>query len=143
MRNTILILCLFFVSQSQAQDLSSINADLKLTDSLTFPTEIRIYEGGGITNYSSLFRMYKDDSDNWITEFYEHWSRVDGVMEKKTEKRIVTSVSEMEYVYLNLIRSFIFDLPSRSEINWKLMERGDIQKVERRPRRKDEEPVME
>jgi hypothetical protein len=132
MRNiltSILILC--FIG-ANAQHWSDINADLGITDTLYYPTEIRIYAGGGITNYTSLFRMYKSESDNWKAEFYEHWSKVDSTSELKTSKKILNSKSEMEYVYLNLFRSYIFELPNRSEIDWKLSERGVIKKEERR-----------
>ena len=124
---SILILCFIGVN---SQNWSGINADLGLSDTLNNPTEVRIYEGGGITNYTSLFRMYKNKSDNWTAEFYEHWSSVEGVMEMKTQKTLLASKNEMEYVYLNLFRSYIFDLPSRSEIDWKLSARGVIEKEE-------------
>lgn len=124
-----------------AQNISTINADLGLQDSLTYETEIRVYQGGGITNYSSLIRIYKDTSDQWTATYYEHWSKVDGVMDLKTQKKVLTSKSDMEYVYFNLIRSYIFDLPSRNEILWKLAKRGEIQKVERR-RGRDKKPEM-
>ncbi|HAT65287.1 MAG TPA: hypothetical protein DCS66_11910, partial [Flavobacteriaceae bacterium] len=136
---SILILCFFGVN---AQHWSEINSDLGISDTLNNPTEIRIYAGGGITNYTSLFRMYESEPDNWTAEFYEHWSKVDGAMEMKTQKKILNSKSEMEYVYLNLIRSYIFDLPNRSDISWKLMERGKIEKVEQFPKRKGKEPIM-
>ncbi|TXD80452.1 hypothetical protein ESY86_20640 [Subsaximicrobium wynnwilliamsii] len=132
MRNiltSILILCFIGV---KAQHWSDINEDLGITDTLNYPTEIRIYAGGGITNYTSLFRMYKSEPDNWTSEFYEHWSNVNGVMEMKTQKKLLSSKSEMEYVYLNLFRSYIFELPNRSEIDWKLAERGVIKKEEKR-----------
>ncbi|AUC80351.1 hypothetical protein CW736_13625 [Nonlabens sp. MB-3u-79] len=117
MRNiliSILILCFIGVN---AQHWSKINADLRVSDTLNNPTEIRIYASGGIKNYTSLFRMYESEPDNWTAEFHEHWSKVDGMMEMKTQERILTSKSEMEYVYLNLFRSYIFDLPSRSDIS--------------------------
>ncbi|NHF61624.1 hypothetical protein FK220_019925 [Flavobacteriaceae bacterium TP-CH-4] len=132
MRNiltSILILCFI---EANAQHWSDINADLGISDSLYYPTEIRIYAGPGITNYTSLFRMYKNEYDKWTAEFYEHWSKVDSTSELKTEKTILNSKSDMEYVYLNLFRSYIFELPNRSEIDWKLSERGVIKKEERR-----------
>src|SRR5690554_6599371 len=125
----ILILCFYSVN---AQHWTKINKDLGISDTLSYPTEIRIYAGGGITNYTSLFRMYKNESEKWTAEFHEHWSYVDGAMDMKTQKTSLTSKSEMEYVYLNLIRSYIFELPSQSEIEWKLAERGVIKKEERR-----------
>lgn len=117
MRNiliSILILCFIGVN---AQHWSKINADLRVSDTLNNPTEIRIYAGEETTNYTSLFRMSESEPDTWTAEFHEHWSKANGMMEVKTQKRILTSKSEMEYVYLNLFLSYIFDLPSRSDLS--------------------------
>ncbi len=130
-----LILFLYSIGIT-AQNWSVINKDLKIADTLTYPTEIRIYKDRGITNYSSLFRMYEDHSGNWTAEFYEHWSKIDGIATLETKKSILTSKSDMEYVYFNLSRSYIFDLPSQSDIQWKLGQRGVIKKVERMKRGK-------
>ena len=127
------LLLIFSIIQSlcaYSQGISKINLDLNLSDSLSNNTEIRIYQSVGPTNYTSLFRMYELEKDKWTAEFYEHWSKVDGVMEMKSTKKILTSKSEMEYVYLNLCRSYIFELPSGKDIAWKLEERGPIEKVE-------------
>jgi hypothetical protein len=126
----ILIISLFYIGVS-AQNISEINSDLKLSDSLTYETEIRIYHGGGITNHSSLFRMFKDKSEIWSAEFYEHYAKVDGQAELRTEKRILNSKNEMQFVFLNLIRSYILDLPDQKDIYWKLNKRGDVEKVEK------------
>lgn len=131
MKHQLALIVLLYSIGITAQNWSVINKDLKIADTLTYPTEIRIYQGGGITNYNSLFRMYEDRSGNWTAEFYEHWSRVEGVATLETKKAILTSKSEMEYVYFNLSRSYIFDLPSRNDIQWKLAQRGEIKKVER------------
>uniref|UniRef100_UPI00261FC435 hypothetical protein n=1 Tax=uncultured Algibacter sp. TaxID=298659 RepID=UPI00261FC435 len=112
MRNFQLLILLLFSIGVYAQNISQINADLKLSDSLTYETEIRIYQGGGITNYSSLFRMFKDKSEKWTAEFYEHYSKVIGKTEFQTEKRTLKSDNDMEFVYLNLLRSHILDLPN-------------------------------
>ncbi|RMB63949.1 hypothetical protein EAX61_00785 [Dokdonia sinensis] len=129
----IILILFYFLSftVANAQNWSVINADLNLSDSLTFPTEIRIYQGGGITNYNSVFRMYEDGPNNWTAEFHEHWTKIDGVMDKKIAKRNIQSKSDIEYVHLNIRRSYIYNLPSRKDIQWKLMQRGEIKKVER------------
>ena len=141
MRKIFAIILILSIGEIHAQDWSEINSDLGISDSLTYLTEIRIYQSVGTTNYTSVFRMYESEPDNWTAELYEHWLKVDGVMEMKTEKTKLVSKSEMEFVYLNLFRSFIFDLPNRSEISWKLAERGKIEKVER-IRRRNEEPIL-
>jgi hypothetical protein len=125
----VLIVFLFCVGVS-AQNITQINSDLNLSDSLTHETEVRIYQGGGITNYSSLFRMFKDKSAKWTTEFYEHFARVDGKTELRTEKQTLKSNNDPEFVFKNLVRSYILELPGLSEIEWKLNARGNVEKVD-------------
>jgi hypothetical protein len=137
MRNIqVLIIFLFSIGVS-AQNVTEINSDLKLTDSLKYSTEIRIYQGGGISNYSCLFRMYRLKHKKWITEFYEHYSNVNGVNELRIKKRNVRSENNMEFVYLNLLRSNILNLPSQKEIRWKLSGRDSIQKIKRKRKGKE------
>ena len=131
MRNIQIIIIFLFSIGISAQNITEINSDLKLSDSLTYETEVRIYQGGGITNYSSLFRMYKDKSEKWTTEFYEHYAKVDGQIELRIEKQTLNSENDMEFVFQNFIRSHILDLPSLNEIQWKLVTRGNVEKVER------------
>ena len=127
---TISLILVYF--QLNAQDLKKINSDLGISDSLMHPIEIRVYQFIETTNYSSLFIMYKDFSENWLAEFYQHWREIEGVTELKTEKRTLSSKSDLDYIYLNMVRSFIFDLPSLNEIKWKLVKRGSVEKVESR-----------
>ncbi len=124
----ILIIFIFSIGVS-AQNINEINSVLKLSDSLTYETEVRIYQGGGITNYSSLFRMFKDKSKKWTAEFYELYANVDVLTESRTEKRNLNSENDMEFIFQNFVRSYIFDLPSLSEIQWKLVTRGNVEKV--------------
>ncbi|WP_405328028.1 hypothetical protein [Leeuwenhoekiella sp. LLG6367-2.1] len=132
----ILIMFLFSIGVS-AQDVTEINSDLKLSDSLTYETEVRIYQGGGITNYSSLFRMFKNKSQKWTAEFYEHYAKVDGQAELRTDKRTLKSKNDMEFVFQNFLRSHILELPSLGEIQWKLVTRGNVEKVKKQYRGKE------
>lgn len=132
----ILIIFLFSIGIS-AQNTTEINSDLKLSDSLTYETEVRIYQGGGITNYSSLFRMFKNNSDKWTAEFYEHYAKVNRQAELRTKKRTLKSENDMEFVFQNFVRSHILDLPSLSEIQWKLVTRGNVEKVKKQYRGKE------
>lgn len=129
MKNIILILISLLSLTLYSQNLSQINADLNLTDSLTYETEVRVYQGGGITNYSSLFRMFKDTSGKWTAEFYEHYAKVAGVVELQTKKQTLKSKNELEFVFENFIRSHIFHLPDMRKIQWKMVKRGDVKKV--------------
>ena len=137
MRNILILIIFLFSLGVSAQNITKINSDLKLPDSLTYDTEVRIYQGGGITNYSSLFRMFKDKSEKWKVEFYEHYSKVDEQVELRTEKRNLKSENDMEFVFQNFVRSHIFDLPSFSEIQWKLVTRGNVKKVKKKYRGKE------
>ena len=131
MRNIQVLIIFLFFNGISAQNLTEINLDLKLSDSLIYETEIRIYQGEGITNYSSLFRMFKDKSGKWIVKFYEHYAEVDGIAELRIEKRTLESENDMEFIFQNLIRSHILDLPNQNEIDWKLTTRGNVEKQER------------
>ena len=126
MKKTYLIAFILISTIVSSQNISEINSDIKLADSLNYKTEIRIYQNLGITNYSSLFRMYKDEKD-WIVEFYKHYAKVEGITELKIEKQTLKSKNDMQFVLLNLIRSNILNLPSLEEIRWKLIKRGNVE----------------
>lgn len=123
------LLFLFSIGNVFTQNISKINSDLKLSDSLAYETEIRIYQSESITNYTSLFRMFKENN-KWTAEFYEHYAKVFLMDTVRIEKRLLKSVNDMQFVYQNLLRSHIMDLPSSSEIDWKLVKRGDVEKVQ-------------
>jgi hypothetical protein len=126
MKKTYLLIFILVSSLVFSQNISEINSDIKLKDALNNQTEIRIYQNLGTTNYSSVLRMYKADKD-WTVEFYEHYSKVEGITELKTEKRTLKSENDMQFVLLNLIRSNILNLPSLKEIRWKLVKRGNVE----------------
>ena len=56
---------------------------------------------------------------------------MDGKAELRTEKQTLKSENDMEYVFQNFIRSHILDLPNLSEIRWKLVTRGKVEKVKK------------
>ena len=126
MKKTYLIAFILISTIVFSQNISEINSDIKLVDSLNYKTEIRIYQNLGITNYSSLLRMYKDEKD-WIVEFYKHYAKVEGITELKIEKQTLKSKNDMQFVLLHLIRSNILNLPSLEEIRWKLIKRGNVE----------------
>jgi hypothetical protein len=112
-----------------SQDIHQMNQDLNLTDSLTFSSEVRVYQGQAITNYSSLFRMYQDDSNVWTIEFYEYFAKVEGIVDLKINKSTLASKSDSEFIFLSLIQNHILELPDESEIQWKLVKSSEIKKV--------------
>jgi len=130
MKNIHIILVLLFSGGITAQDIAQMNIDLQLSDSLTQEKEVRIYQSQGITNYSSLFRIYKDTSKKWIAVFYEHYAELEDRTKLKTNKRVLTSKSDLEFVFANLDRSYILELPSEESIQWKLGTRNEIEKKE-------------
>ncbi|MFZ6666418.1 hypothetical protein [Peijinzhouia sedimentorum] len=131
MRNIqILILFLFSIGIS-AQNIPEINSDLKLSDSLTNITEVRIYKIADTTNYSSLYRMFKDESKKWNIEFYKHYAKIKGKSKLRTEKLILTAKNNMDSIYRSLVRSYILELPNQSDIEWKMIRRGTIEKIDR------------
>ncbi|MFI0431221.1 hypothetical protein [Mariniflexile sp. HMF6888] len=85
--------------------------------------------------------MFKDKSEKWKAEFYEYYAKV-GLTELRTEKRILKSENEMEFVFQNFIRSHIIYLPSLSKIKWKLVGRGNVEKVKRVIRGKEVEEYL-
>lgn len=120
-QNTSLTIDKYHVSTNTG--ISKINKDLKLSDALTYPTEVRIYSSQGITNYSSLFRMYKIDKNKWKAEFYEHFDAVVGQSKLKTKRKNLISKNDIKFVFKNLLYSYILELPSLDEIFWKLEKR--------------------
>jgi len=130
MKNIQILLIFLFSIGISAQNTSGINSDLKLSDSLNLDSEIRIYAGGGITNYSSLFRMFKDESKKWTAEFYQHYAKVQGQAELRTEKRTLKSENDMEFVWNSILRTNVEFLPNMSEIKYKMRERGNVELVD-------------
>jgi len=131
MKNYLLISFLLVSFVISAQRLNRINKDLKLSDSLTYPTEVRIYQHTNTTNFTSLFRMFRDKSKKWTVEFYRHYAQVHEVAELKVEKEKLTPKNNLDSIYTSLVRSYIMDLPNQREIRWKMVRRGSIEKIER------------
>ena len=100
--------------------------DAIISDSLNHEIEIRIYQIGGITNYNSLFRMFKDNSEKWTAKFYEHYSKVDKQSKIRILEKSVKSEHDMDFVYQNLLRSHILELSNLDDIKWKLESRGPV-----------------
>ena len=131
MKNNLLVsLLLIYIFPVFSQDISKMNADFKLSDSLLYKTEFRIYQDHDITNYSSLLRIYEVDEKQWIAEFYEHYDAVpsSGVEFRTTQKKIKPK-RDFEFIETSLERSGILHLTSFDKIRWKFKLRGEIEKV--------------
>ncbi len=122
----ILILFYLIPNSVQGQNWSKINADFGLSDSLTHPVEIRIYQSIETTNYNSLFIIFKDADEIWRSELHEHWGKAEGFDKIKAKKSELTSKHDIEYIYTKLLSSYIFELPSEEAIHWKLEKREKI-----------------
>lgn len=130
MKNIRCLIIFLFSIGIYAQNISRINTDLKLSDSLALDSEIRIYTGGGITNYSSLFRMYKDKSGKWTAEFYQHYAKVPGQTKLRIEKQTLKSENDMEFVWYSILRTNVELLPNMSDIKYKMRDRGHVELVD-------------
>ena len=126
MKKNYLIFILLISFGVKAQNIKLLNRDLKINDTLKYNREIRIYSGGGINNYSSVFRMYNYERKNWKAEFYEHYAKIPNKTELKIKKKKLKPKNNFEYVFLNFLRSKIMNLPNQKEINWKIQGRDSI-----------------
>jgi hypothetical protein len=120
----ILILILLIGLKASAQNYAKINSEFKISDSLTYETEIRIYQIGENYDYNSLFRMYRNKSSFWKVEFYEDF----GENKTKINKRNLKSENKTEIIFIKLLRSHILDLPNENEIEWKFITIENITK---------------
>ena len=137
MKKNYLIFILLISFGLKAQNIKLLNKDLNLTDTLKHNREIRIYAGGGITNYSSVFRMYNYEKKNWKAEFYEHYAKVSNDIELKIEKKKLKPKKNYEFIFLNFLRSKIMNLPNQEEISWKIQGRDSIYETKTKRRGKE------
>ncbi len=133
MRKPLNLLIILFTLGLSAQDLTELNKSLSLPDSISHEEEIRIYKGFGITNFTSIFRMYKDNSDKWNIEHFEHFAGVKKRSKPEIKKQKLTSKDKPELVWLNILRTNIQFLPEMSEIKWKMKKRGKIEEINNKP----------
>ena len=136
MKNFLLFLLFLYSFNGFTQELTRINTNLGLSDSLTNSVEIRVYQGFGITNYTSVFRMFKNESDSWKAEFCEHFAAVPNHSGLRVEKRKFKPETDFEYVFQNLLRSNIQNIPSDDKINWKFAKRNPVKLIENQVRGK-------
>ena len=127
MRNLILLIFLSLSSLSFGQDLTQINMDIGLTDSLLNDSEIRVYKGFGNENYTGIFRIFENNK-LWKAEYFDHYAKtsLDSVITKKME---LNSPIGIEKVWLKFLETRIADLPDMKEIDWKLKSAPQTQKV--------------
>ncbi|WP_298767646.1 hypothetical protein [uncultured Polaribacter sp.] len=126
MKKNYLIFILLISFGVKAQNIKLLNKDLNLTDTLKYNREIRIYSGGGINNYSSVFRMYNYERKKWKAEFYEHYAEIPNKTELKIEKKKLKPKNNFDFIFLKFLRSKVMNLPNQEEISWKIQGRDSI-----------------
>jgi len=128
MRYSVTALLLVLSLSLKGQDVSKVNKNLKLPNTLTHEKELRIYKGFGITNYTSLLRLYQNQNGIWVAEFHEHYARVKNRAKLRIEMHLLNSDQDLEYVWTNFLRSYVLKLPNEDQISWKMGRRGTIEK---------------
>ncbi|MGC6431098.1 MAG: hypothetical protein ACON5F_08655 [Jejuia sp.] len=117
---------------SLGQNISRINKELKLPDSLNNTKEVRFYRGFGTTNNTTLLRIYQNKSKKWKVEFYEHWSMTNNEKGFNLTKKNLNPKTDIALIYAKLKLNYILDLPNMSEISWKFTKKGKIVKEKRK-----------
>ncbi len=130
MKNLIILFLLVFSSSIFAQNLSDLNQIVGLTDSLTNEKEIRIYKSSGESGeYKDIFRMYQDSAKIWRAELISYTTRAPNPARLSLQKQELKSNSDMDVVWLNIVKTNIQHLPNMSDIDWKLKEDVVIKEI--------------
>ena len=117
MKNILFITLLISLKTFSQNNYSKINSEYNIPDSLTYKTEIRIYQIGELCEYSSLYRMYIDKSGIWKIEFYEdHENKSEN---NKIKKQFLIPNNNAKLIFTQLLKNHILDLPSEKQIKWK------------------------
>ena len=131
MKNLIIIILILSSSSIFGQHLSELNQTIGLTDSLTNEKEVRIYKDFGDQSHTQVFRMYQDSSKIWRAELINYKTRVPNPAKFNLHKQMLIPKSEMDWIWLNIIKTNIQHLPNMSDIQWKLKEEPVIKEINR------------
>jgi hypothetical protein len=122
---TMFLFFLLSLTQCFGQDISEINKNVNLPDTLEFEKEIRIYKDYSSLNGLDVFRMYDNGKNNWTVVIYYF----------NKELKSVTKINKIEFpkenigdlkpkdaymIWLNLLLNDIEYLPSLKDIDYKL-----------------------
>ena len=130
MKKFIILILILSSSSIFGQSLSGLNQRIGLTDSLTNEKEIRIYKHYGESGeYKETFRMYQDSSKIWRAELISYTTRAPNPGSLSLQKQELKSNSDMDMVWLNIVKTNIQDLPNMSDIYWKLKEEPVIEEI--------------
>lgn len=106
------------------QDISEINKNLELPQTLGFEKEIRIYKNYSITTKMEIFRMYDRGNNDWIVEIYYYSkkfqtaTKIEEIVFPKEKGKL--TLKNANLIWLNILLCDIEYLPSLKDINYKL-----------------------
>ena len=124
MKNLLQTITLLYSIFAFSQNISEINASLKISDSLTHQKEIRIYKKIEITNYSELIQLYFENK-KWTALQYKYYASSNENMHPTIEKIKLNTNQDLELVWIQILATNIEFLPNQSEIEYKL--RGKLE----------------
>lgn len=124
MKNLLQTITLLYSIFAFSQNISEINASLKISDSLTHQIEVRIYKKIEITNYSELIQLYFENK-KWNAILYKYHDSVNEYVPLKIEKVKLSTKKDLELLWLQILATNIEFLPNQSEIEYKL--RGKLE----------------
>jgi hypothetical protein len=124
MRKLVLFL-LFTTFHFFGQDISEINKNINLSETLEFEREIRIYKDYSITTSIEIFRMYDEGQNNWTVVIYyynKEFKTATKINEIQFPKENIgkLKVKDANLIWLNFILNDIEYLPSIKDIDYKL-----------------------
>ncbi len=115
------ILAIIFLCQiTFSQTVTEINKDLKISDSLKFDKEIRIYKKISTTNGTEIFRIFEYGKNKWKVELYKYYNSTNNNEKSKFELTEIKAKSDLILVWLNLLISDVEYLPNLKDIKYKL-----------------------
>lgn len=137
MKNKISILFFLYSFTLFSQNISEINKQLKLSDSLEFSKELRIYSIEYLTLKGKLFRLYENENSEWEKE---KWNYSEKIIEKtvceynaktgltdtisfnvnKPDKIELEVEKNIDEKWLEILMTNIIELPNLESIKYKL-----------------------
>lgn len=125
-RKLLYILCLFAYKITFSQNTNEINRSIKISDSLTFNKELRIYQSASITNHSSVFRIYQEKDKKWTIEYFKFYKSFDKNKNDRFEKFVLSSKTNLNIFWFKILDTDIVNLPQWDKISYKFKKRGKI-----------------
>lgn len=128
MKNLLQSITLLYSIFAFSQNISEINANLKISDSLTNQKEIRIYKKEGTTNYSELLHLYFENK-KWNAIHYKYYASLYENKPPTIEKIKLSTKKDLELLWIQILATNIEFLPNQSEIEYKLRGKLEIDRL--------------